>query len=408
MKSLRKLYFSELFFYPEGWSGARISTDIVCNLQKNNLLVNVICSSSNYVKPESNQNIINPEKIGVKIKRVGVIFQEKNNFLTKTINDLYFCTKALLFFIKSKDPSLFVCQTNPPFIIPTIYLASLLRKTPYIIIAMDLYPEVLKSHFRNKLNPFFEKFLNIIFNHSYQKAQRVVSLGPYMSEKIRAKGVRKEKIKIIPNWATGNIENLGNSHNPLVSKFNVSNTFTIVYSGTLGFAHDWETIIKAVEITNSKKYNFKLLFISQGSNIEIARNYVLSKKLSGKIKFHNLLPENLINQSMQLTSLAVLTLRSDFKGLVVPSKFSGYLARGVPVLYIGPESEISMHIKKANCGFCFKNNEFLKISNCIISSINNKNFLKKLGLNGKKYYEKFLSKESGCESYLNLINELIQ
>ena len=80
---------------------------------------------------------------------------------------------------------------------------------------------------------------------------------------------------------------------------------------------------------------------------------------------------------MALTKLAVVTIKPSFSGLVVPSKFLGYIARGIPVLYIGPDSDISYHIKRGDCGFSFKNYQIKKFLILLISLFLRRDFKKK-------------------------------
>ena len=57
--------------------------------------------------------------------------------------------------------------------------------------------------------------------------------------------------------------------------------------------------------------------------------------------FKDLVEPALLPYSMGLANLACVSIRSSYGGLVAPSKFPGYLARGLPVIYVGPNSDIS-------------------------------------------------------------------
>ena len=37
---------------------------------------------------------------------------------------------------------------------------------------------------------------------------------------------------------------------------------------------------------------------------------------------------------MGIANIVYLSIRNEFNGLVVPSKFSGYLARALPIIYV--------------------------------------------------------------------------
>ena len=90
----------------------------------------------------------------------------------------------------------------------------------------------------------------------------------------------------------------------------------------------------------------------------------------------------------------------------MPSKVASYLARGLPILYIGPKSEISEIIEKANCGFWFKNYDIEDISNLIRSLSHDGDLLKEKSLNSRIYYDETLSFIKARKKFRNLIINL--
>ena len=106
---------------------------------------------------------------------------------------------------------------------------------------------------------------------------------------------------------------------------------------------------------------------------------------------------------MGLADLAIVTLRDGYSGLVLPSKLLGLLARGIPILYIGPKSDVSSIILKANCGFCFDINDNNGILNLLYKIKTNENILSQLGKNGLNYYNDNFSREKGLSKYYELL-----
>ena len=111
--------------------------------------------------------------------------------------------------------------------------------------------------------------------------------------------------------------------------------------------------------------------------------------------------------TMGLASLGLVTLRKNYSGLVYPSKFAGYIARGIPILYIGPNSEISEIINKYEIGFCFKNGESERLSNFLINLNKNQNLLNNYGKNARNFYLENMSSKIGLEKYRNLVSKYI-
>ena len=85
-------------------------------------------------------------------------------------------------------PDLFVTQTIPPLAVPLVAVAARLWRRPCMIIAMDVYSEVLEAHGVITRQSVAGRFLARLFSWTYRSAERVVTLGPVMSTRPRSKG----------------------------------------------------------------------------------------------------------------------------------------------------------------------------------------------------------------------------
>ena len=108
--------------------------------------------------------------------------------------------------------------------------------------------------------------------------------------------------------------------------------------------------------------------------------------------------------TMGLADMAIVTLRSSYDGLVSPSKLSGYLARGLPILFIGSDPELKEIIESNDAGAVFSPGDYKSLSKYLISIRKNKSKILRQGKNAMNYYENNLSKEKGLRKYAELIN----
>ncbi|KGG16325.1 MULTISPECIES: glycosyltransferase family 4 protein [unclassified Prochlorococcus] len=403
MNTKPNIYFAEQYFYPEDWSGAQLSRDIVNHLNQNGYNINVICSSVSY---QNSSTIISgrpPSFKGIPIKRVNPIIFKPRNYFHRLFNDIYFSLSVLIYFLSSNKPSLFLIQTNPPFLILVTALAASLRNIPYKIIAMDLYPEVFNATFNNRWTKIIQPLTQIIFNASYSRAQTVYSLGPYMSKRLMIKGVKSTNIDIISNWSTGPIEDIDPEKNPFVQKYKLYGTFNIVYSGNIGNSHELESFLEAVEYVSLSLSNIKVLIFTNSTKADQIKVRVNNSKLHNIVYIMPLVQMEMLPKSLSLSTLGLVSLKQSFSGLVVPSKLFGYMSRGIPVLYIGPPSDISYYLEQAEAGFSFQNYNISKISEFLLYYARQPEKLVKYGQNGKNYYNKYLAKDVALQKYLNSI-----
>jgi len=257
-----KLVIIEQFFYPEGWSGAQIPRDIAIYLQKKGWNVEVICGDKQYVTDKHNVHD-DPRKKGISINRIKVPFSSRRYFF-RFINQFYFSFLAFFKLLNDKKISLLMVQTNPPPIVMTSFLYSKLTNTPYFIISMDLYPEVLLAKLINPLRLIFNNFLSPLFNMAYKSADKVISLSSTMSTQLIKKGVNEENILKISNWATGNIDVIKGKSNIYKDVWGINSKLVLIYSGNLGKAHEWKTLLFAIRRANFNPIDFKLVFVASG------------------------------------------------------------------------------------------------------------------------------------------------
>ena len=145
------------------------------------------------------------------------------------IRIIWFCLYALPRLLLHRGVDLYVTQTNPLLIVPTVALVSALRRKPFVIIAQDLYPEALFASGLSSSSSFAGRALRRIFSWSYRRAARIVALGPFMQRRILDKGVLPSRIRAISNWATGAIDLIAPGENPLRKEWGLAGRFVVLY-----------------------------------------------------------------------------------------------------------------------------------------------------------------------------------
>lgn len=400
----KNILLLEQFVYPDGWAGAEFPTKIAIFLAQNKYDVIIICGNKPSVKSNMNYEL-DPKNFKVKLIKINTPFENKN-FIFKLLNQIIFCSRAFFKIFKINNLDLILCFTNPPQMIIFASLISFLKKIPFAIIAMDLYPEALMGHIRNK---FFLKIIKLslekIFNRAYKSAKGVVCLGKRMKLKVINKGVDLKNIQIISNWATGDI-NISES-NIYRKKWNIKAKKVILYSGNLGLAHDYITILKAIKKSKLTANDLQLIFVATGKNICKAKLYAEKELKDNMIIFKELVHKKDFSKTLAIADLALVSIRDGFDGLVYPSKFQGYISRSLPILYIGPKSDISDIIEKFNIGIWFKNFKINQLSNFLKEFTLNKFEEKKWQRNSILFYEKFMSEKISLANYLKFIDKIL-
>jgi glycosyltransferase involved in cell wall biosynthesis len=283
-----------------------------------------------------------------------------------------------------------------------------LRRRPFVLIAMDVYPDVIVAHGALAAGSLINCVLEAIFRHAYRSARRVVSLGPVMSRRLIDKGVVSDRIREISNWATGPTSVVRGAANRLREEWRLGTDFVLLYSGNLGIGHEFETFLRGFAAARRSAAEAVLVIIGKGSRLQETQQLVRQLGLESAVRFADLVPAERLPESLGVADLAVATLREGFEGLIVPSKVPGYLARGIPVLYVGPRSDIDHLIERYDCGYSLRNGDVAGVAAAILDAYADRERLLARGQAGQAGYEADLRRELGLARYEAAIREALE
>lgn len=403
---MRKILFLEQYYYPEGWGGAQLPRDVTIDWARSGYQVVVVCGSEQYAQAVAGDTE-DPRQSGVRIRRVPALIGGDVR-RRKVLRQMWFLIAALPAMVFGRRPDALVTQTNPPVTVLLTAVVSWLLRRPYVIVAQDLYPEVIFAHGMLSSRRLAARMLTVLFRRAYTRAAAVVSLGPRMTSRLVAKGVAADRICEISNWATGDLHVIRGAANELRSSWNLEGKFVAVYSGNLGIAHDCETLIRAVAIASRSVPQLRLVFIGGGTRCDEARQRVRDQGLEDIILFKPFVPFELLPQTFGLADLAVVTLLPGFEGLVVPSKLFGNMARRVPTLYIGPPgSDVDVYLQESGGGVSVPNGDAEAAAQFLTLCARDPGQLDDLGAAAASFYEQRLRKELALDQYRSVLRRCI-
>jgi glycosyltransferase involved in cell wall biosynthesis len=124
----------------------------------------------------------------------------------------------------------------------------------------------------------------------------------------------------------------------------------LLYSGTLGRAHDYQPFLDLARACRARSGDaVGVCFSSRGHRWEELRRAVTAADTN--VTFAPFADESELPARLGAADLHLLSLRPEWAGIVVPSKFFGSLAVGRPVIYAGPaESEIAGWVREHDVG----------------------------------------------------------
>jgi glycosyltransferase involved in cell wall biosynthesis len=191
-------------------------------------------------------------------------------------------------------------------------------------------------------------------DRSLTNATVSVVVGELMAEKVASRGVAKDGIRVITNWSEDEaIVPVSPDLNPLRQRWQLEEKFVVGYSGNLGRAHEFNTILAAAERLGSQR---DIVFVCVGGGHLLGQLAQLVRR-RGLTNFRFLAYQEraILRDSLSVPDVHWLSLRPELEGLIVPSKVYGIAAAGRPIIAICAENgEIARMIGQYHCGFVIR------------------------------------------------------
>ena len=259
-----KIVFINRFFSPDHSATSQLLTDLAFHLAKAGVSVHVITSRQVYDDPTA--SLQSQEFLqGVRVTRVWTTRFGRQHLLGRTSDYLtFYLGAAWSLFALVKPGDIVVAKTDPPLISVVAAMVAKIRRAKLINWIQDLFPEVAEALGIGGIGRI-EGLLRSVRNWSLRTAYKNVVIGNRMATKLTEEGIQSDTIQVIHNWADGqNIYAVARENNQLRLEWNLRDKFVVGYSGNLGRAHEFDTILDAAEILKSTA-GIVFLFIGGGA-----------------------------------------------------------------------------------------------------------------------------------------------
>jgi colanic acid biosynthesis glycosyl transferase WcaI len=349
-----KIVFVNRYFHPDESATSRMLTDLAFRLAASGIRISVVTSRQLYDQPRAALPAYEVVS-GVEIHRVTTASRGRGTLLGRALDYATFHLAAsvkLLTLLSKGD--IVVAKTDPPLIsIVTSYVA-VLRGAKLINWLQDIFPEVAVALGIRSVPGWFERLLRAARNRSLRRAAVNVVLGNRMRDHLMALGVAPAKIRTVPNWAdVRQVTPLPCEHSATRRRLLLEGRFVIGYSGNLGRAHEFSTLLEAARALREEP-DFAFLITGGGAKLQELRQAVESEHLSN-FHFQPYQPPDQLSDSLAAADVHLVSLLPVLEGLIVPSKIYGILAAGRPAVFIGDlDGDIGTLVREHQCGIAVR------------------------------------------------------
>ncbi|QJA09402.1 glycosyltransferase family 4 protein [Romboutsia sp. CE17] len=406
-----KLLIYAHYFYPDVASTGQILTELSEGMS-DTFDITVICVVPSYSgtidEKYKTQRIYKEEYKGIKVIRVRVPEFQKSNKISRIKNLVAYFFNSLIATMKIEKQDYIYTISQPPILGGVLgVLGKWFKGGKLIYNIQDFNPEqtMAVGYSKNKL------LLNTVMavdKFSCKQSDEVIVVGRDMQETLRNRFNNKKvpKNTFINNWTNEKeIQPLEQNHPKIVAfkeKYNLQDKFIIMYSGNIGLYYDLENIIKVIGKFKNRK-DVVFAFVGNGTVKGKIESYVNENKLKN-VTFIPYQDKADLIYSLNAADIHWVVNAKGIKGVSVPSKLYGVMASGKPVLGVLDEgSEARLIVEECNCGVCIEPGNYEEIYRKINYILENKEVIKSLGVNGRTYLEKNLTKDVSINKYKNTI-----
>lgn len=334
-------------FYPDMASSSQHLTDLALGLIRGGHKVTVLTGKLSY----NDRRVSYPKREiwkGISIIRISSTGLGKSSRWRRTADfgTFMLCCFLKLLIMPSYDAV--VALTSPPLISVLAALFVRLKGGRLYFWVMDLNPDEAIAAGWLRESSLAARLLSKMLTSGAKKTTKLIALDRFMKERLTKKGIREERIAVIPPWSHDDYAFYSREgRTAFRSAHGLTDKFVVMYAGNHSPCHPLDTLIEAASRLASHP-DIHFCFIGGGSE------YIKLQELAGEralsnISFLPYQPLHSLAGAISSADLHIVVMGDAFTGIVHPCKIYNILAAGIPFLYIGPpESHIGDIVASLN------------------------------------------------------------
>ncbi len=398
------IIFVNRFFFPDHSATSQILTDLAFYLAEIGHDVHVVASRLRYEEPEAS---LPPAELarGVKIHRVWTSRFGRDSLLGRTADYLTFYLSAgwRLFLLARRDNTI-VAKTDPPLISIVAAVVSRMRGARLVNWVQDVFPETAIALNVTGVSGWFGWALQRLRDASLRQAVMNVALGEKMAAYLAGRGARPDRVNVIHNWVDDeSIVPAPPERNRLRRLWGLADKFVVGYSGNMGRAHEFETILEAAAQLRLET-DIVFLFIGGGNQKTRLEKETVKRGLT-HVSFKPYQDRETLPESLGVADVHLISLRPELECFILPSKIYGIAAAGRPMIFIGdPGGEIGGTVRTGRCGAVVRPRESVELATLLRNLRDDNELRREWGHNARRLIEERFSRKRAMALWQDILS----
>jgi colanic acid biosynthesis glycosyl transferase WcaI len=333
---------------------------------------------------------------------------QKDSFVKRWLQDREYGNLAAKEVEKFK-PEVVICANSPLEIVSLIQKASDAVGAKFVFWCQDINGIAVKAILGKKIpvvGSLIGDYAIRMEARLLRQSDAVVVISEDFKSVFQSMGVGDLKTHVLPNWAPLDQLPLKPRHNPWSAKNGLDDKFVFLYSGTLGFKHNPNLLLRLAESFESNP-GVIVQVVSEGTAVEWLKGEVQSRKLS-RLKILPFQPFAELPEVFASADVLTAILEPSAAEFSVPSKVLAYLCAQKALLLAVPKNNLISRIVLDNqAGLVAPPDDEAAFVEAAQKLYADPEMRKAKSLAGRAYAEKTFKIDSICEAFEEILTEAL-
>ncbi|GET37933.1 glycosyltransferase family 4 protein [Microseira wollei] len=398
-------------YAPEPIGIAPLMTELAEGLAKRGHRVRVVTGMPNYPERRIYTGyrgklwITERSGNGVVVQRNWLWVRPKPNLLDRILLDGSFVLLSLVHAIKGKRPDVILLTSPPlPVSVPAALLGWL-HRCRVVLNLQDILPEAA-IHTGLLTNKTMIRVFEALEKFAYRTAHKISAISDVFVENLVKKGVREDKIALIPNWVDVNfIRPLPKENNAFRIAHQLEGKFVVLYSGNIARTQGLNTVIEAaVRLQHIPDIVFAI--VGEGNALHELQQYCQDRG-ADNVRLLPFVPREKLPEMLAAADVGLIVQKSNVIAFNMPSKTQVLLASGRPIVASVPASGTAARaVKQSGGGLVVAPEDPDALAFAVKDLYADREKAEKFGQQGRRYAVEQYSFEQALDRYEALFAEV--
>ncbi len=393
------------FFHPDDVISARIMSEFCLDLHARGWQVEALpCNRSCHETAGSYP--VSENWHGVQIRRIWRPGLRQASGLGRILNAAWMlvCWSLLGLRTGRTAPDVVLMGTDPILSVLVAFILHKLRRRIRVVHwCFDLYPELAIADGLLAETSWMARALRFVLRFGYRSCDLVADIGSCMRQRLKYYGHQGRKVTLVP-WSLVEPDIVECPDAEARRDLFGDQALGLLYSGSFGRAHSFAEFLELARRLRGTGVQF--CFGARGNRVKELHAAIQPDDTN--ISLAGFAPEAQLGKRLGAADIHLVSLRPEWSGMVVPSKFFGALAAGRPVLFAGPRNaSIARWIEDYGVGWILDSDSQEKVAYQLQSLARDRGDLLKLQRHCQQVYQLHFARKHVMDRWHRELTELV-